>query len=1768
MLVTTTTRVKTATTAEQRREAAVAALRRLNELPPTLRVRNLREHLAKASLRDALVRDNDSDLASPDPIDAALATQSVLFSLPTPTRGDIAPTEAPSESKREAQRPAPAPAVNLPAMQAKVEGGAPPSDPEDHQLDDATVFRERHDDLEASAQEAPRAGKGQLDQLNEGELPASVGFREATELEEQEDHNSRAFSDTYESLFPLQRRAGAGLSVPRVPQLPNLRSGGRELPDDVRRKMEAAFGVDFRSVRVLVGNEAPAIGAIAFARGEQIYFAPGRFDPLSRAGQELLGHELAHVVQQRAGRVRPDTGSFLNTSAALEAEADTAGAAAARGQRAVVQGATSSVGMGAAIQRDTGDSELGTSTQDGNISGTLTEGEGGKDAVNGTIALKEATLAGGIRLTDVSGTGKLDGDRITEFEGSATLIFPIDGVDTFQISCTNLVIKPGGTIESGEGPLSTLREIELAKARGYRLSLAKGASATGKLADNRVDSISGDVEVVLSDDEGALLGIALKGSVDPHKARFDGTATVTAKRRMVVLDDFGPDNAWLISLAAGASATATFDNNVLTKIGPQLALTLEDAKGPMAELVLRGEVEFNKNAKRKRPDLNIESATLTGKRDFFVYRLAPQGWDVYVKSGATATVELTDGKPSGFTGTIPLSVRDVAGELFTLSLDGKSDTQGVIDGTATMALARNLPLPIGGEGSTAGFTLKTGTTATLTLTKGKATRIEGGVKGSYTDTLGEQPLVIDVEGTADIDLPTKTLTAASGTAKLASALTFPDQHLRLDSLSGTATFAKGALTQVDGSMGTTLFDEAGDLIGLKASGTWKPGNKVSGTGTATLLRDLDYVLSESTQTKVTLLKDTAANAVFTDGELSAVDGKLKGQLSVGGTPRAGLELTGKYDLKKKVLESGTGTATLLAPIPLLDGKATITGATLTAELAEGKLKKIGGDVSLTAPDLKVDKATLGFTWRNEGGEDLYTVNGNVDWTFFDEGDRKLSGTLAVDYKEDKSFTAEARAAYQLNKYISGGGTVKVDEKVEPEVIEGWLKYSQTLVEPRDLFRLNMNLFDLTIPVGIPGVNIELGMSIGTGLALDELPVAGEVKLTEAWKLKADDEKSRVPAFETTISPKWGATFDAYAGAFLGLALGAPLAKVSLGAKGKVILAVTLSTAPELTLGGGGDRGFYGNLNVGAKVTPKLTLKVVPYTKATLGTFYTGEKEFEGFEQPLHDFAGLDWSMEYAFGDQGTSAKKGAPAQGITASGSQENTQVAKAEADTKTASTDSTDTSTPSLQGDAVANEQESKAKTGQAGAKESSRSKLDLIVAIVKGLGALENLLSLIGGAIKSFLIAGPIGFGAYLAWKAFKGELSWEKLTAQVAAVQEALSAVRELLADKLNPKVSALLGVLSGEMTIKEALFGNNKGKMVKEVEDGMHRQYLPEVRGDMVNVLIDGFCTGVNEDAAMEILSYSAVNGDLRTVMLTVAGGPDAIISAFDGNNAKQVKKLFQANGIPFREGLGRIFGVGGDSGAKLASDELADITKLDEMTAKVRAGMVSSLAEGKGDPGHIMQVVFHAKAAGDLDAVIEQVRGGVAAVRKGVPENQRRALNRLLFAGGVHDIDGLIVANIATYDVADLMSRDARVGALTKLMSVWYMNEAEENSVVALLSAAGNPRSELADAGSTPVKAHDRVSGGNKQKVASLFGGVQNLKSTRTSTDVPTRATTGASGAPSPSDGGGSAPTAQAKADDQLTDGLSGVSQRKSGAPAPKTAAVQRLAEHFDAVKDE
>jgi hypothetical protein len=150
-------------------------------------------------------------------------------------------------------------------------------------------------------------------------------------------------------LMAMQRTLGnraVGAMLGRAPVQPNRdrdvfridrkehglgKGSGRPLPEAVRGEMEAALGADFSAVRVHVGLQAERIGAIAFTIGSDIYFAPGRFQPDAAHGQQLLGHELAHVVQQRQGRVHDPSGVGVAVvqDRALEAEAERVGYRAA-----------------------------------------------------------------------------------------------------------------------------------------------------------------------------------------------------------------------------------------------------------------------------------------------------------------------------------------------------------------------------------------------------------------------------------------------------------------------------------------------------------------------------------------------------------------------------------------------------------------------------------------------------------------------------------------------------------------------------------------------------------------------------------------------------------------------------------------------------------------------------------------------------------------------------------------------------------------------------------------------------------------------------------------------------------------------------------------------------------------------------------------------------------------------------------------------------------------------------------------------------------------------------------------------------------------------------------------------------------------------------------------------------------------------------------------------------------------------------------------------
>jgi peptidoglycan hydrolase-like protein with peptidoglycan-binding domain len=77
---------------------------------------------------------------------------------------------------------------------------------------------------------------------------------------------------------------------------------GAPLPVSARGFFEPRFGHDFSQVRIHADGDAASanrrLNAQAFTRGRDIYFGPGRYQPHSASGRQLLAHELTHVVQQ------------------------------------------------------------------------------------------------------------------------------------------------------------------------------------------------------------------------------------------------------------------------------------------------------------------------------------------------------------------------------------------------------------------------------------------------------------------------------------------------------------------------------------------------------------------------------------------------------------------------------------------------------------------------------------------------------------------------------------------------------------------------------------------------------------------------------------------------------------------------------------------------------------------------------------------------------------------------------------------------------------------------------------------------------------------------------------------------------------------------------------------------------------------------------------------------------------------------------------------------------------------------------------------------------------------------------------------------------------------------------------------------------------------------------------------------------------------------------------------------------------------------------
>lgn len=102
--------------------------------------------------------------------------------------------------------------------------------------------------------------------------------------------------------LPSIGHEGGAVSRDLESDIPSAKGGGQALAPSLQRSMEQAIGADFGGVKIHTDARSDQLNrslqAKAFTTGQDVFFRKGAYNPGSKGGQELIAHELTHVVQQ------------------------------------------------------------------------------------------------------------------------------------------------------------------------------------------------------------------------------------------------------------------------------------------------------------------------------------------------------------------------------------------------------------------------------------------------------------------------------------------------------------------------------------------------------------------------------------------------------------------------------------------------------------------------------------------------------------------------------------------------------------------------------------------------------------------------------------------------------------------------------------------------------------------------------------------------------------------------------------------------------------------------------------------------------------------------------------------------------------------------------------------------------------------------------------------------------------------------------------------------------------------------------------------------------------------------------------------------------------------------------------------------------------------------------------------------------------------------------------------------------------------------------
>ena len=1087
---------------------------------------------------------------------------------------------------------------------------------------------------------------------------------------------------------------------------------------------------------------------------------------------------------------------------------------------------------------------------------------------------------------------------------------------------------------------------------GWTLEVQKGSGVTGTIAANALTRLEADLKARVADGEGNLFNLRAKADWDVANDVVNGTGKAALARNVVLAEGMG-EEGWKATALRGSEATGHLENNQFTKITGELKVGVDDAEGRFVDLeggatwlmdgnvldmtstatVVREKQLAQKGAYSlalqkdssvtgvvEKNDLTSMSGTLKnrinkdgekfakadllgewkkgegisgeGKAELLVEQDVAQAgkYHLWLEKGTGATVKVDKSDLKSIGGKVPMRLDE----------EGQKFIKGKVAGTYKMAEKQ-----LSGTGEaevliekrlgTLGqdqLWLMPGTGATVTLADNALTQVGGNIQLSARDGGGEYAK-LSIEGTFDAAGGTGFTGAGAATVTREKQLYQSENYtfLIMPGTGATAHIEQNQLKKLDGQVPFEVRDGQGPLFGGKVNGDYNPETgKVNGGGDIKLGRDLTYDLGGGAVLK--LLKGSGGDATVVDSELRRIGGTLIAELITDGQPQARITANGTYNAVTNVLETLHGTAELLRPMSMLDGKLVLTEVKGTGTIKDNKLVQLGGGGKITVPSLNNMTGTFNVNWSNESGRDVYEGDGELDFTLFNDPakGRSMTGKVTVAYHADDTFEGTGQVTYAMNELVKDVSVgVAIDQTLDP-VLNIDTTIQGNLVDARTLFSLERDLVPKTsVPIWGP-FGLFFGMKGGMSMGLRALEMTAGLHVQD-WR--PISEHSEVPTFSADLQLDWGMDFSAKIAPYIGLEGNLAVAAVGAGVKGEVALEAPVSVTPSGKLEGG-PQGFRGELGVGVSIKPRLDLSLTPFVSASIRGLDPWEHEFAGIQQPLGEVFSFEWGGKYTFGDQ--SSKSAHPTTPVPAPAAQQRP--------TKTTSVPTTGFNNNAGQAANKKGGPQIEGGSQIAGQQKTGDAKLDKMMSVIEdikvmaeGIGALGELVGLIIGLITATATFGPVGLIVYCVWKIFKGELSWDRIKTAVQKVVAALQTAGRLLRPYLPPWFQKIVDLFSGDKPgLLDALFGADD-RMRESVRKGEHRYAPAEMRAEMIKTMSGGWVSEDDEECILEIIKFSASHGDLRSVV-SQAGGANSLLGDVDGREDSEMRDIFRRSGIAF------------------------------------------------------------------------------------------------------------------------------------------------------------------------------------------------------------------------------------------------------------------------------